>query len=215
MDPDGRVPEGAAYARAQPGEGRARGEHDRAALARYRQLKVRDLHTSEPERALVQQRVDLWAPGALPEGSKVTTVRVAGYSEGDLAALARFKELDPNFSGRGYELQITLADGQQFRADGIRFADAEGRVYQFLESKEPYTWVQGESFYASETGQASLATMLERDARIATKLRAYGCAGFHYETGHPGLDGFLQSTIQRMIDDGVPGADLLFAGTGR
>ncbi|MGW3352667.1 hypothetical protein ACWDA3_56055 [Nonomuraea rubra] len=215
MDPGGRVPEGEAYARYRPGEGRARGGQDRAALARYRELQARDLHTSEAERALVQQRVDLWAPAALPKDSKVTTVRVAGYSEGDLAALVRFKDLDPHIAGRGYELEITLPDGQRFRADGIRFADAEGRVYQFLESKEPYTWVPGESYYASESGQASLAAMLERDARIATELRGHGCAGFHYETGHPGLDAFLQSRIQSMMDDGVAGADLLFAGTGR
>jgi len=188
---------------------RPRGEHDRAALAHYRE-RMRLVPESQALRGRVRADGVEWASRALPEGCEVTLYRVPDYSEGNLAALARFRDLDPNFSGRGYELQIRLPDGTRVRPDGIRFLTPEGRRYQFLESKEPYTWGEG-NFYNTEAGQRSLRGMLDRDARIAQTLRGSGCEGFLYQTGHPDLDAFMAAQIAEMRAAGVPGADLLSA----
>lgn len=186
---------------------RVRGEHDRAALARYRE-RMRLLPESQRARAAARADAVAWAADSLPEGSQVTIYRVPDYSEGNLAALARFRDLDPRFSGRGYEVQVRLPDGTTLRPDGIRFFDGEGRRYQFLESKEPYTWTEN-NYYNTPQGQGRLRGMLERDARIAQQLRGNGCQGFAYQTGHPELDRFIAEAITDMRDRGVGGADLL------
>lgn len=190
-----------------PTSPRFRGEHDRAALARYRE-RLRLLPPDQRVRAEVDLDGQLWAASALPPGSTVGPRRVPDYSEGNLAALERFRTLDPTFSGRGYELLITLPDGTRFQPDGIRYLDPQGRRYQFLESKEPYTWTR-DSFYATPEGQARLSDMLRRDAAIAQQLRGHGCAGFRYDTGHPDLDRFFAEAIDAMRREGIPGADLL------
>jgi hypothetical protein len=188
------------------------GEHDRAALARYRE-RIALLPENQQGRMAAAADALEWSEQTLPADTTVTIYRVPDYSEGNLAALARFSELDPRFSGRGYEVQIRLPDGTTFRPDGIRWFDPRGRRYQFLESKEPYTWT-AESFYATAEGQRRLRTMLERDARIAQALQGDGCQGFRYETGHPDLDRFIAEAIADMRTNGVAGAQFLSAPGG-
>jgi hypothetical protein len=212
VEPVGREPELDLDSPDQDFTWRVRGEHDRAALARYRE-RMRLLPENRRRRAEVRAEAVQWALDNLPEGTTVTLFRVPDYSEGNLAALARFSQLDPRFSGRGYEVQIRLEDGTTFRPDGIRFLDDNGRRFQFLESKEPYTWTEG-SFYATPEGQRVLVAMLHRDAAIAQRLRPNGCVGFQYRTGHPDLDRVLAEAIADMRANGIGGADLLAAPGG-
>lgn len=191
---------------------RVRGEHDRAALARYHERK-RLLKEDLRLRAEVRIFAVEWAAANLPDGTTVRLFRIPDYSEGNLAAMAAFRNLDPHFSGRGYEVQIELPDGNKFRPDGIRFLDEDGRRFQFLESKEPYTWTEN-SYYATPEGQKKLVDMLYRDARIADGLRSRGCAGFFYRTGHPDLDRVLAEAIADMRKNGIAGAEMLAAPGG-
>lgn len=189
---------------------RARGEHDRAALSAYRE-SLKQMPEDMALRARVRSAAVDWVDRVLKKQvTRATLHRVPDYSQGNLAALTRFGEVDPRFSGRGYEIQLELTNGTTFRPDGIRFLDPEGRRFQFLEFKEPYTWTEG-AFYASPEGQAKLTAMLYRDAAIAQQLRGNGCVGFRYDTGHPELDEILATVITDMRAHRVPGADLLSA----
>jgi hypothetical protein len=193
---------------------RGRGEHDRASLAAYRD-SMKMVPESVVLRASVKRAAVDWVDGALADQvARVTLYRVPDYSQGNLAALARFGGLDPRFSGRGYEVQLELKNGTRFRPDGIRFLDATGRRFQFLEFKEPYTWTDG-AFYAGPEGQAKLTAMLHRDAATAQQLRGNGCAGFRYDTGHPELDDILAGVITDMRAQHVAGSDMLSVPMGR
>jgi hypothetical protein len=182
---------------------------DRAALAHYRELQ-RLQPPDERLRAEVTLDAERWAKHALPPDANITVYVIPDYSEGNLAAMARFRGLDPNFSGRGYEVQIEV-QGQTFRPDGIRFVDPDGRRYQFLEHKEPYTWTR-DAHYATPRGREELVAMLRKHAAIAHDLRSRGCAGWRYATGHPDLDRIILEAIDELHLQGVPGADMLVIG---
>jgi hypothetical protein len=135
--------------------------------------------------------------------------RVPTNSDASIAALERLGPDDLNFAGRGYEIQLKLTGGPEFRPDGIRFLNKDGSRFQFLENKEMEIF-RDDAGVHPERAQG-IKDMIHRDAEIAQRLRSRGCAGFRYDTGHPALDQLIAKTIADLQKSKVPGSDLLTA----
>lgn len=192
---------------------RPRGESDRALRVRYSELKRARLVGDPVLEAAAREDAVEWLKKVMPTVKLERLNPIGEYNAGNVAALARFRDLDPRFTGRGYEVELRLPDGRSFQPDGIQFLDHAGHLFRFLESKEPYT-TSVEALYFSKVGERKLWVMLQRDATIAEQLHPYGCQGFAYATGHPKLDEFVARAIEDMRRRGVPGAEHLQPPTG-
>jgi hypothetical protein len=175
-----------------PQERVRRGDPYRTERLRYMEAK-----RFQPEDLRLRRHVEavaqIWGRRNLaPEYEVVGLYRSPQYGP-YLTATEAFSDLDPTFTGRGYELTIrNNQTGVAFRPDGVAsFRDG----YAFYERKSPLG-DQPSGFYATQDGKVALINKLIENAEIARDNAPNGCGGWVYETGQPWLDASITDMIR-------------------